>query len=61
MAFTDSFLLFLANSDKMANIKCLNIAKCAKITENGINSLLISPFCKNLENLNCSYSQVFDI
>lgn len=32
MSITDSFLLFLANSDKMKKIKHLDISYCQKIT-----------------------------
>jgi hypothetical protein len=54
MLITDSFLLFLANFEKTLKIKYLDISYCPKLTENGMNSLLISPFCKNLETLNIS-------
>jgi hypothetical protein len=48
MAIGDSFLIFLANCDKMAHIKALDISKCNKITESALNLLLASPFCKGL-------------
>jgi hypothetical protein len=46
--------MFLANSQKTAKIKHLDISYCQKVTENGVNSLLISPYCKLLEVLNVS-------
>ena len=50
--------MFLANSQKMSKIKNLDISYCLKITENGVNSLLISPFCKSLHVLNVSGTPV---
>jgi hypothetical protein len=51
MAFGDSFLIFLANCDKMAQVRSFNISHCSKITESGISLLLASPFCKKLSIL----------
>ena len=36
MSFGDSFLIFLANCDKMTNVQSLDISYCSKITESGI-------------------------
>lgn len=58
MQITDSFLMFLANSQKMSKVKELNISYCKRVTENGVNSLLISPYCKNLEILKVSGTPV---
>lgn len=48
MDITDSFVLYLANSEKMSSIVCLDISYCSKITESAVNSLLVSPFCNNI-------------
>jgi hypothetical protein len=48
MSFGDSFLIFLANCDKMSHVKSFNISYCSKITDSGINLLVASPFCRNL-------------
>lgn len=48
MAFGDSFLIFLANCDKMAQVRSFNISHCAKLTDSAINLMLASPFCKKL-------------
>jgi hypothetical protein len=54
MNITDSLLLFLANSDKMGKIVKLDLSGCFNLSENGINSLLISPYCKRLESIDLS-------
>lgn len=48
MSFGDSFLIFLANCDKMVNVRSFNISYCSKITDSGLNLLVGSQFCKNL-------------
>ncbi len=48
MAIGDSFLIFLANCDKMANVRSFDISHCTKITDSALNLLLASPFCKGL-------------
>jgi hypothetical protein len=48
MAIGDSFLIFLANCDKMAQVRSFDVSHCAKVTESAINLLLASPFCRGL-------------
>lgn len=48
MAIGDSFLIFLANCDKMTNVRSFDISHCPKITDSALNLLLASPFCKGL-------------
>lgn len=48
MSFGDSFLIFLANCDKMVNVRSFNISYCSKITDSGLNLLVGSQYCKNL-------------
>lgn len=61
MEITDSFLLFLANCDKMAKIDHFDISLCFRVTENGINTLLISPYTKKLKVLNLSGLRSIDL
>jgi hypothetical protein len=42
----------------MSKVIELDISHCHKVTENGVNSLLISPHCKKLETLNVSGTPV---
>lgn len=56
MKINDAFLMFLANSEKTTRISEIHLNDCSGITDNGINVMLISPFCKNMQAL----SLVFD-
>ena len=51
MLFGDSFLIFLANCDKMLCVDNFDISYCSKVTESGMNILISSPFFKNVKNL----------
>ena len=48
LSFGDSFLIFLANCDKMVNVRSFNISYCSKITDSVLNLLVGSQYCKNL-------------
>ena len=54
MNITDSFLMFLANCDKMLHIVNLNLSYCKHLTDNGLQSLFASPLCKNIMSLKIS-------
>lgn len=43
--------MFLANSEKTAKISEIHISDCYGITDNGINALVMSPFCKKMQAL----------
>lgn len=51
MKINDSLLMFLANSEKTAKISEIHISDCYGITDNGINALVMSPFCKKMQAL----------
>ena len=52
--------MFLSNSPKLMSIKEIDISDCSGLTEMGVNTLLISPFCKNVRYLNVSGTYILD-
>ena len=48
MAIGDIFFKVLANRDKIAHLRDLDVSKCNKITESALSLLLASPFYKGL-------------
>jgi len=61
MLLTDSFMLFLANCDKLMKINKLDLSYCSGVTENGVNALIHSPFCKNIVSLRVCALPLIDI
>lgn len=56
MHVNDAFLMFLANSQKLAKINHLYLSNCHDLTDGSINALLASPHCKGLKTLSITSS-----
>lgn len=51
MKINDTLLIFLANFEKTLNLTEISMSDCFGISDNGINTLLMSPYSRNIEVL----------